>query len=232
MHHMPDVHPYDLARAYIQYLVDIGQDRVIFQPEESVDAAHELQRIREEIGDCTRCPLHEKRNSIVFGEGNDRARLMFVGEGPGADEDRVGRPFVGKAGQLLTRMITAMTLERTDVYIANVVKCRPPKNRDPEAGEIETCLPFLKSQIRAVQPDVIVTLGRTATAALLRTTEPMGSLRGQFHDYDGIPVMPTYHPSFLLHNENDRSWKAKVWSDLKQVMAFLGMTVPRSGVKK
>jgi DNA polymerase len=213
-------------------LVDIGQDGVILQPEKSVDAAHELQRIREEIGDCTRCPLHEKRNSIVFGEGNDRARLMFVGEGPGADEDRVGRPFVGKAGQLLTRMITAMTLERTDVYIANVVKCRPPKNRDPEAGEIEICLPFLKAQIRAVQPDVIVTLGRTATAALLRTTEPMGSLRGQFHDYDGIPVMPTYHPSFLLHNENDRSWKAKVWSDLKQVMAFLGITVPRSGVKK
>ncbi len=157
----------------------------------------------------------------MFGEGNPKARLMFVGEGPGADEDRQGKPFVGRAGQLLTKMIRAMGFDRSEVYIANIVKCRPPGNRDPEPLEINTCLPFLKSQIATVKPRVLVALGRTATCSLLSTKESLSALRGRFHDLDGIPLMPTYHPSFLLRKEADRRYKGEAWEHLQKVMALL-----------
>jgi DNA polymerase len=180
-----------------------------------------LESIRERLGDCTRCPLYKGRRNLVFGEGHPHAALMFVGEGPGADEDVQGRPFVGRAGALLTKMIEAMGLFRNDVYIANVVKCRPPGNRDPSPIERETCAPFLYAQIRAVSPTCIVALGRVAAHTLLGTAEPMSRLRGSFGDWEGIPVMPTYHPSFLLRNEGDRRWKRAAWTDLRMVMGVL-----------
>lgn len=218
-----------LVRNYLEYQVNIGFRQVIAPktpPVARESSANEsgiitLEAIRTELGDCKRCPLHEGRLNIVFGEGNPRARVMFVGEGPGADEDRQGEPFVGRAGQLLTKMIRAMGFDRSEVYIANIVKCRPPANRDPEPLEISTCLPFLKSQIAAVKPRVLVALGRIATCSLLGTTEPLSALRGRFHDLDGTPLMPTYHPSFLLRKEADRRYKAEAWEHLQKVMAFL-----------
>jgi DNA polymerase len=212
-------------RAYLQYQVDMGCGRVILPKVERLT----LEKVRQELGECTRCPLHEGREHIVFGEGNPRASLMFVGEGPGAEEDRQGRPFVGRAGQLLTKMIQAMGLERTDVYIANVVKCRPPGNRDPLPLEVGTCLPFLEDQISVISPKVIVTLGRVATGTLLNTKGSLSDLRGRFHDRNGIPVMPTFHPSFLLRQEPDRRYKAEAWSDLKKVMELLGLSLERAG---
>jgi uracil-DNA glycosylase len=174
-----------------------------------------LQGIREELGDCTRCRLHAGRKNIVFGVGNPDARLVFVGEGPGAEEDLQGEPFVGAAGQLLTRMIQAIQLERSDVYIANVVKCRPPDNRDPQEDEIETCLPFLKKQLAVIRPRIICTLGRFATQALLETKEGITKLRGRFHQLEGgARVMPTYHPSFLLRSPEK---KREAWEDLQKV---------------
>lgn len=183
--------------------------------------ADKLQEIRDFIGDCTRCPLSESRTHIVFGEGNPDAQLVFVGEGPGADEDKQGRPFVGRAGKLLDKMILAMDLKRKDVYISNVVKCRPPRNRDPERLEMDTCFPFLENQIEVIQPKVIVSLGRISTQRLLETKEPLSTLRGRFHDKQGIQVMPTYHPSYLLRAEPDRQPKADAWGDLQKVMALL-----------
>lgn len=220
------------ARAFLEYQVNQGFTEVLLP--EGPDAPRgtvSLERVRHELGECTRCTLHENRRSIVFGEGNPNARLMFVGEGPGADEDRQGRPFVGRAGQLLTKMITAMTLDRSEVYIANVVKCRPPRNRNPGPDEIAACCPFLRQQIRVVAPDAIVALGAVAAGTLIETREPISRLRGRFHDFEGIPLMPTYHPSFLLRNEQDRRWKAEAWSDLKQVMRLLGLRLPDSGDK-
>jgi uracil-DNA glycosylase len=174
-----------------------------------------LQAVREEIGDCTRCRLHAGRKNIVFGAGNPDARLVFVGEGPGEEEDLQAEPFVGKAGQLLTRMIQAIQLDRNDVYIANIVKCRPPGNRDPQEDEIETCLPFLKKQLAVIQPRIICTLGRFSTQALLGTKEGITKLRGRFHQLaDGIRVMPTYHPSFLLRSPEK---KREAWEDLQKV---------------
>ena len=175
------------------------------------------------VGDCTRCKLHRGRNKLVFGAGNPQARLVFVGEGPGADEDREGLPFVGRAGALLTKMIAAMGLRRDDVYICNVVKCRPPNNRDPEADEVETCEGFLRAQLAIVRPDVIVGLGRTAVHALLRTQTPISKLRGTWQRYEGIDLMPTWHPSFLLREERDPAQvkKREAWSDLQQVMKRL-----------
>jgi len=186
-----------------------------------------LEAVRTELGECTRCPLHKTRTKIVFGEGNPHARLMFIGEGPGADEDRQGRPFVGRAGRLLTRMIQAMHMEREEVYIANVVKCRPPENRDPEPLEIRTCSPFLEGQIAAVAPEVIVTLGRVAACTLLEKKDSMSNLRGEFRYRNGMPVMPTYHPSFLLRTEPDKRYKAEAWADLQKVMTLLDR--PKSG---
>lgn len=220
------------ARAYIQFQMNLGMTEVFLpaSPEEKTVTA-DLEAVREDLGECTRCPLHRTRTTIVFGEGNPAARLMFIGEGPGADEDRQGRPFVGRVGQLLTRMIEAMGLHRSEVYIANVVKCRPPKNREPVRIEIDTCFPFLEAQIKVIGPEVIVALGKVAAVSLLETKEPIGKLRGRIHYRQGIPLMPTYHPSFLLRNEGDRRWKGEAWSDLKQVMALLATSSPDFGNK-
>lgn len=220
------------ARAYLEYQMGLGVREVVLSPGPNNEHTREhgsLDSIRAELGECTRCPLHRTRHNIVFGEGSSHASLMFIGEGPGAEEDRQGRPFVGRAGQLLTRMINAMTLDRFDVYIANIVKCRPPDNRDPNRSEIDTCFPFLEAQIGAIAPQAIVALGRVAAANLLETTNPIGKLRGRFHDRKGTPVMPTYHPSFLLRNEGDRRWKAEAWADLRKVMALLDIAIPDSG---
>jgi len=193
--------------------------------------AQALREIREELGDCKRCPLNEGRTNIVFGDGDPYARVMFVGEGPGADEDAQGVPFVGKAGQKLTDIIEkGMRISRREVYIANVVKCRPPGNRDPEPIERDICLPFLKSQIEAIAPKVIVALGKVAAHSLLRTEVPISRLRGQWQEFEGIPVMPTFHPSYLLRNERAK-WE--VWEDIKKVMGKLGLSVrPGSGEEK
>jgi uracil-DNA glycosylase family 4 len=182
-----------------------------------------LVAIRADLGDCRRCKLAGGRTNLVFGVGDPRAELMFVGEGPGADEDLQGEPFVGKAGQLLTRMIEAMGYRREQVYIANVVKCRPPGNRNPEPDEIEACEPFLKRQLEAVGPRVIVALGKFAAHTLLRSTLPITRLRGQWSEYAGVKVMPTFHPAYLLRSPQE---KAKVWEDLKLVMAVLGLKPP------
>lgn len=177
-----------------------------------------LDNIREILGPCTRCKLCQNRNQIVFGQGNPQASLVFVGEGPGAEEDRTGLPFVGAAGDLLTRMIIAMGFQREQVYICNVVKCRPPGNRVPEPDEVFHCGPFLRAQLQAIQPKVIVALGRTPMQFLLQTTVPIGKIRGSFLSYEGVPVMPTYHPAYLLRTP---SAKKQVWEDLQLVMAKL-----------
>ncbi len=184
-----------------------------------------LEEVRTELGECTRCKLHKGRHTIVFGVGSPRARLMFVGEAPGEDEDLQGIPFVGKAGQLLTKMIEAMGLARGDVYICNTVKCRPPNNRNPEPDELAACEPFLKGQLAAVKPEVIVTLGKFAAQALLREDTPISRLRGQWKTYQGIPLMPTFHPAYLLRSPAE---KGKVWDDLKQVMKKLDLP-PKGG---
>jgi uracil-DNA glycosylase len=185
-----------------------------------------LEAVRSEIGECTRCKLHRGRTNIVFGVGNPEARLMFVGEAPGEDEDLQGYPFVGKAGQLLTKMIEAMGLRREDVYICNTVKCRPPNNRNPEPDELLACEPFLKGQLGAVKPEAIVTLGKFAAQALLREQTPITRLRGQWREYEGVPVMPTFHPAYLLRSPGE---KGKVWEDLKQVMKKLDLPLPKGG---
>ncbi|MEO0814736.1 MAG: uracil-DNA glycosylase [Myxococcota bacterium] len=182
-----------------------------------------LEQVREVLGDCTRCGLHRGRSNLVFGVGDAQARLMFVGEGPGRDEDLQGEPFVGRAGQLLTRMIAAMGLRRADVYIANIVKCRPPRNRDPEPEEVEACEPFLKAQIRAIQPEVLVTLGKYAAQTLLQVQTPISRMRGQWRSYEGIAVMPTFHPAYLLRNPAE---KRPVWEDLQEVMKRLNLPLP------
>jgi DNA polymerase len=183
-----------------------------------------LAAIQEEIGDCTRCPLaYAGRHKIVFGDGSPTARLMFVGEGPGADEDAQGLPFVGKAGQLLNNMIAAMGLTRAEVYIANIVKCRPPGNRVPEPVEANTCSQFLLRQIDVVQPKVIVALGSTAAIYLLGVRRSLSSLRGMWHTCRGAKLVVTYHPAFLLR---DPRQKAEAWKDLQMVMVELGLTPP------
>ena len=179
-----------------------------------------LDDVRARMGECTLCKLHKGRHTIVFGVGNPEARLMFVGEAPGEDEDLKGEPFVGKAGQLLTKMIEAMGLRREDVYICNTVKCRPPNNRNPEPDELAACEPFLKGQLASVKPEVIVTLGKFAAQALLREQMPITRLRGQWREYEGIPVMPTFHPAYLLRSPQE---KTKVWEDLQSVMKKLSL---------
>jgi uracil-DNA glycosylase family 4 len=185
---------------------------------EAPDPAAALRLIRGDLGDCTRCGLSLKRTQIVFGVGSPNARLMFIGEGPGADEDLKGEPFVGRAGQLLTRIIESMGLKREEVYIANVVKCRPPENRTPLPDEIATCSPFLFQQVQAIRPRVIVCLGTPATQTVLGTRDTITRLRGSFRDLDGIRVMPTFHPAYLLRNP---AAKREVWDDMKKVMAEL-----------
>jgi DNA polymerase len=185
-----------------------------------------LKVVREDLGDCQRCKLAPLRTKLVFGVGNPNADLLFVGEAPGADEDAQGEPFVGKAGQLLTKMIEAMGYRREDVYICNVLKCRPPGNRDPEPDEVASCEPFLKRQLAAIRPRMIVALGRFAVQCLLRDGSPISRLRGNFRTYEGIPLMPTFHPAYLLR---DPSKKKLAWQDLKEVNAALarvGVTPP------
>lgn len=189
------------------------------------DRPDALQAIRDEIGDCTRCPLaYGGRHKIVFANGDPGARLMFVGEGPGADEDATGEPFVGKAGQLLNNMIQAMGLQREQVYVANIVKCRPPANRVPEPIEANTCSPFLLRQIDVVQPQVIVALGATAATYLLGVKQSLASLRGKWHECRGAKLAVTYHPAFLLR---DPRQKGEAWKDLQRVMAELGLQSPK-----
>ena len=181
-----------------------------------------LEALRAFIGECQRCKLHRERTRLVFGEGSAHARLVFVGEGPGREEDRAGRPFVGEAGRLLTKIINAMGLAREAVYICNVVKCRPPKNRDPEGDEVETCIPFLKRQLGIISPEVICSLGRVAGQGLLGEGFKITNERGKWHSYMGIPLMPTYHPAYLLRNP---SAKRQVWQDVQKIMVRLGLEV-------
>jgi DNA polymerase len=179
-----------------------------------------LLKIRSDLGDCTRCKLHRGRTKLVFGDGNHKAELVFVGEGPGRDEDAQGLPFVGRAGKLLTQMIEAMGLQRKDVYICNVVKCRPPENRTPEKDEVETCSPFLLRQLDTIAPKVIVCLGSVAAQTLLETNRGISHFRGEWLDFRGAKLMATYHPAYLLRNP---SAKGEVWKDLQKVMAVLGL---------
>ncbi len=191
-----------------------------------------LEQIRKDLGPCQRCKLGATRKNLVFGVGNPHARLVFVGEGPGADEDAQGEPFVGDAGKMLNRIIAAMELKREDVYICNVVKCRPPQNRPPESDEVTACSPFLLRQLQSVKPEVIVALGTSAAQALLQTKVPISKLRGKFHDFHGMPLMPTYHPSYLLRSggSGDSFWS--VWDDMTQVLQFLKLPVPEKSRKK
>ncbi|MEM1025306.1 MAG: uracil-DNA glycosylase [Myxococcota bacterium] len=189
-----------------------------------LERAPTLEAVRSIIGDCRRCRLSEGRRQIVFGVGDPAAELMFIGEGPGADEDRQGEPFVGKAGQLLTRIIEkGMGMSRSEVYIANIVKCRPPNNRDPEPDEVESCEPFLQAQIQVVQPKVLVALGKYAAQTLLGVQTPISRLRGRWAKYQGIPLMPTFHPAYLLRNPAE---KRPVWEDIQEVLRQLGRNAP------
>jgi DNA polymerase len=226
---------------HFRYLAEIGVDGVTRDPAwarrpgeapaeppgpsaGAADPAAALAGIRDDIGDCTRCKLHGGRRHVVFGTGNPRARLMFVGEAPGADEDDQGIPFVGRAGQLLTDIIEkGLKLSRAEVYIANVIKCRPPGNRNPEPDEVATCEPFLFRQIEVVRPEVIVALGTFAAQTLLRTRTPISRLRGQVFEHQGARLVPTFHPSFLLRNPAS---KRDVWEDMKKVLALLGLPGP------
>src|ERR1700680_573728 len=193
------------------------------------DSAQALRLIREDLGDCTRCRLSKQgRKQIVFGVGNPKAELMFIGEAPGADEDQQGEPFVGRAGQLLNNMIKAMGLRREDVYIANIIKCRPPGNRTPERDECETCSPFLMRQIAAIQPKAIVALGAVAAKTLLAINAPMSEFRGRWFDFRGTKLAVTYHPAFLLR---DPRQKKETWKDLQMVMKELGLAIPAKGVE-
>jgi uracil-DNA glycosylase len=186
--------------------------------EKSTGERSSLDAVRAELGDCRRCSLGSLRQRLVFGEGNPHAELVFVGEAPGADEDAQGRPFVGRAGQLLTRIIAAMELKREEVYICNILKCRPPGNRNPQPEEIAACEPFLIRQIEAIRPRVLCALGSFAAHTLLKSEAPISVLRGRFHAYQGIPLMPTYHPAYLLRNPGA---KKQVWEDVRMIMKVL-----------
>lgn len=183
-----------------------------------LDKASALKALRKKIGDCQRCKLSASRTNIVFGEGNPQAKLMFIGEGPGRDEDIQGRPFVGDAGKLLTRLIEKMGFKREDVYIANIVKCRPPMNREPEEDEINACKPFIEEQIKIINPGVIISLGKISAQNLINTKVPISKLRGRFYDYIDIPLMPTFHPAYLLRNPKD---KQLTWEDAQKVLEKL-----------
>ncbi len=210
------------VRAHLTRQQELGLDALDLRwpdaapPAEAVRPT--LEQVREELGECTRCKLHSHRSRIVFGVGNSNARLVFVGEAPGADEDAQGEPFVGRAGQLLTKIIEAMGLRRGDVYICNIIKCRPPNNRTPEADEIVACQPFLLQQLRAIGPKFICALGGPAAQTLLQTKEAISRLRGRFHEYHGIPLLPTFHPAFLLRNPNE---KKTVWEDMKLLLRHM-----------
>jgi len=212
------------GRGHLEYLRDLGFDEVPIvagpaaRPAAEAGDGETLAQIRADLGDCQRCRLGATRRTLVFGVGNPQARLVLVGEAPGREEDERGEPFVGEAGRLLDRILAAMGLERGDVYICNVLKCRPPNNRDPEADEVACCEPFLARQLAAIHPQVIVALGRFAIQSLLQTKVPISKLRGTWQHYRGFPLMPTYHPAYLLRNPVS---KREVWADMKQVMQLL-----------
>jgi DNA polymerase len=214
----------DLQQWGFESIITLPADKPISTDSHSQQGAlspHSHKSLAEmEIGlrGCCLCPLSKQRENIVFGAGNPQARLVLVGEAPGREEDEKGIPFVGEAGKLLDKILQAMNLSRNEVYICNVLKCRPPDNRDPQPNEISSCEPFLKQQLALIQPELIVTLGRFAAQELLKTTEPIGKLRGHWHEYEGIPLMPTFHPAYLLRNS---SGKRLVWEDMKQVMQRL-----------
>ena len=214
----------DGIHEHLEYLRLLGVDEIAFPSRQEL-----MDLVVGEVADCTRCQLGQSRTNPVPGEGNLHAEIMFVGEGPGADEDRCGRPFVGKAGELLTKMIEAMGFTRDLVYIGNIVKCRPPGNRNPEAAEMDACIGYLKRQIEIIKPGVIVTMGNVPTKALLGTKEGITKIRGSWQEYQGIPVMPTFHPSYLIRQDGDRQKEAKrhAWEDLKMVLARLGRSVPQ-----
>jgi uracil-DNA glycosylase family 4 len=210
-------------KTYLEYLKGMG---IVSLPVSEMKAGEPgqstmvtLEDVRKELGDCKRCKLHRGRKTIVFGEGNEKATLMLIGEGPGYDEDVQGRPFVGKAGQLLTKILQSINLPREEVYIANIIKCRPPQNRNPEPDEIQNCSPFLMKQIEAIQPKIICALGTFSTQSLLKTDTKITALRGKLFDLEGIKVIPTYHPAFLLRNPDK---KREVWEDMKKIVELLG----------
>lgn len=207
---------------YLDYLKGMGIDSLFVSgnaPQQvSQSKVQTLEEIRRELGDCRRCKLHRTRTTIVFGEGNEKTKLMFIGEGPGYDEDVQGRPFVGKAGQLLTKIIQSIHLRREEVYITNIVKCRPPQNRNPEPDEIQSCHPFLQKQIQSIQPKMICALGTFAAQTLLSTDAKITSLRGRIFELGGIKVLPTYHPAYLLRNPER---KREVWEDMKQISGWI-----------
>ncbi len=200
--------------------------------EDAPEATAELEKIAEEVSQCRKCILGSQRTNAVPGEGNPTARIMFVGEAPGADEDAQGRPFVGRAGQLLDKVIAACGLKRSDVFIGNILKCRPPENRDPRPDEIISCLPYLQTQIEIINPEVIVALGAHAARTLLNTNKSIGQLRGQFHEYYAgigrppIKLMATYHTAYLLRNYTPEN-RLRVWEDMKKVLDELGLPVPK-----
>jgi uracil-DNA glycosylase len=228
-------------RVYLEELRESGVDALPLAEERPTSARSEtgeaaciagadretLAEIRAELGDCCRCELGGSRKNLVFGVGNPHARIVFVGEAPGRDEDLQGEPFVGEAGQLLTKIIQAMGFERSEVYICNVLKCRPPGNRDPLPSEVEACGSFMLRQVMAINPEVIVALGKFASQTLLQSKEIISRLRGKFHDYHGIPLMPTFHTSALLR---DPAKKREVWEDMQQVMKLLGKAAPQKKV--
>ena len=209
-------------KTYLEYLKGMG---IISLPSSEMEPEKPtrsqvltLEEVRKELGDCKRCKLHQTRRTIVFGEGNEKATLMFIGEGPGYDEDVQGRPFVGRAGQLLTKIIQSINLQREEVYIANIIKCRPPQNRNPEPDEIQSCNPFLRKQIQVIQPKIICALGTFSAQTLLKTETKITALRGKFYDLEGIKVIPTYHPAFLLRNPDK---KREVWEDMKKIAEWI-----------
>jgi uracil-DNA glycosylase family 4 len=214
---------------------DLGCEPKAFQ-EDSCEAAVEMERIGGAVSDCRRCPLGSLRTNAVPGEGSANARIAFVGEAPGADEDAQGRPFVGRAGKLLDKIIAAMGLKREEVFIGNILKCRPPENRDPRPEEIVKCLPFLQEQLEIMKPDIIVALGAHAARTLLDTNKSIGQLRGKFHDYypgamaKPIKLMATYHPAYLLRSYSPEN-RGRVWADMQQVLTELGLPIPEHGRK-
>jgi DNA polymerase len=205
-------------RSYLESLKGMGIDSLPLSTEKREQRNQSLEEVRKALGDCRRCKLHRTRRTLVFGEGNKKAKLMIIGEGPGFEEDVQGKPFVGKAGQLLTNILLSIHLQREEVYITNIIKCRPPQNRNPEPDEIQSCNPFLLRQIQAIQPRIICALGTFAAQTLLKTDAKITSLRGKFYEFEGIKVFPTYHPAYLLRNPER---KREVWEDMKQISKWM-----------
>lgn len=220
---MPDLKPFNYIKDVfgIEEVITSNIEQIIENT--STSCHNELEKLDEfeaTVAGCTLCKLSLRRKNIVFGEGDHNAKLMFVGEGPGYEEDKQGIPFVGKAGQLLTKMIIAMGLKREEVYISNIVKCRPPENRNPFKEEINSCMPYLMRQIEIIKPEIIICLGSVATVSLLNTTQPISKIRGKFINFKNIKVMPTFHPAYLLRNEK---MKKPAWQDLQEVMKEMGL---------